>query len=94
MAYQIQLHRNSANRWYQLNPLLAEGEPGFETDTGKLKVGDGSTLWNDLPYFLPNDNINAPVTQADIDAHINSPLPHPVYDDGPDLTLIYENAKV
>lgn len=29
-----------------------------------------------------------------LEEHINSDLPHPVYDDGPSLALIYENAKV
>ena len=33
------------------NPVLSAGEPGFELDTGKLKIGDGSTYWNDLPYL-------------------------------------------
>lgn len=33
------------------NPVLGLGEPGYETDTGKLKIGDGSTAWNSLPYF-------------------------------------------
>lgn len=32
------------------NPVLAEGEFGVETDTFQIKVGDGETAWNDLPY--------------------------------------------
>lgn len=32
------------------NPLLLEGEPATESDTGKKKIGDGVTLWNALPY--------------------------------------------
>jgi hypothetical protein len=36
--------------WTSLNPLLKEGEPGIESDTGKMKVGDGSTRWSDLDY--------------------------------------------
>jgi hypothetical protein len=34
-----------------VNPTLAEGELGLETDTKKLKVGDGSTAWNSLGYY-------------------------------------------
>lgn len=30
---------------------MRQGEPGFETDTGKLKIGDGLTPWNALPYI-------------------------------------------
>lgn len=34
------------------------------------------------------------VTSDDLQAHVDSPLPHPVYDDGPSLEILYENAKV
>lgn len=36
--------------WTAANPLLKEGEPGFESDTNKMKVGDGLNRWNDLEY--------------------------------------------
>jgi len=36
--------------WVQQNPTLAAGEPGFELDTGKLKIGTGTVAWNSLPY--------------------------------------------
>lgn len=36
--------------WTAANPLLKEGEPGFESDTNKMKVGDGLNRWNDLDY--------------------------------------------
>lgn len=32
------------------NPILQLGEIGYETDTHLLKVGDGTTKWNSLPY--------------------------------------------
>ena len=34
--------------WTAANPLLKEGEPGFESDTNKMKVGDGLNRWNDF----------------------------------------------
>ena len=46
----LQLKRGTAARWVELNPILAAGEPGFEYDTKRLKIGDGNTTWNDLPY--------------------------------------------
>lgn len=46
----IQLKRATSNRWQQLNPVLSNGEPGFEKDTFKLKIGNGTLSWNDLPY--------------------------------------------
>lgn len=50
MASRIQLRRNSAANWVTDNPVLAVGEPGMETDTSRIKVGNGTLTWNDLPY--------------------------------------------
>jgi hypothetical protein len=50
MAVQIQFRRGTASQWSTANPQLAAGELGLETDTGKFKVGDGSTYWNTLAY--------------------------------------------
>jgi hypothetical protein len=50
MAIQIQYRRGSASQWTTTNPVLAIGEPGYETDTGKFKVGNGSTAWTSLAY--------------------------------------------
>jgi hypothetical protein len=47
---QFQFRRGTAAQWTSANPTLAAGEPGYETDTGKFKVGDGSTAWNSLSY--------------------------------------------
>lgn len=52
MSDRIQLRRDSAAVWTLVNPTLAQGEVGVETDTHKLKLGDGITPWNDLGYFL------------------------------------------
>ena len=49
------LKRGSAERWEELNPVLEKGEPGFVLDEGRLKVGDGITAFNDLPYIGEND---------------------------------------
>ena len=52
MADVIRLRRGTAAQWTAKNPVLAAGEPGFETDTGKHKIGTGAAPWADLPYFL------------------------------------------
>lgn len=49
----IQFRRDTAAVWAAANPVLASGEPGFETDTRKEKLGDGVTLWNALAYSPP-----------------------------------------
>jgi hypothetical protein len=51
MAATIQFKRGTAERWYTVNPILAIGEPGFVYDANKLKIGDGVTPWNELPYI-------------------------------------------
>lgn len=50
MADRIQLRRDTALNWFNTNPLLTQGELGFETDTKYFKIGDGVTLWNALAY--------------------------------------------
>ncbi len=47
----IQFRRGAAATWTSQNPTLSAGEPGFEGDTGKFKIGDGSTAWNSLDYI-------------------------------------------
>jgi hypothetical protein len=47
---QIQIRRGTASQWTSTNPTLASGEFGFETDTNKLKIGNGSTAWTSLGY--------------------------------------------
>jgi hypothetical protein len=47
---QVQVRRGTAAQWTSANPTLASGEQGFETDTLKLKIGNGSTAWNSLGY--------------------------------------------
>ena len=37
--------RDTASNWTSNNPTLLDGEFGWETDTKKLKIGDGSTAW-------------------------------------------------
>ena len=52
MASIIQIRRDTSANWISANSLLASGEMGLETDTGKFKFGDGVTLWNSLIYAI------------------------------------------
>lgn len=49
---QILLRNDIAANWTAANPVLGQGEVGLETDTKKLKVGDGTTAWNSLDYYV------------------------------------------
>jgi len=46
----IQLRSDRAAAWAIADPILRQGEPGAESDTGRMKVGDGVKSWSDLPY--------------------------------------------
>jgi len=54
-----QLRTNTSTNWSAVNPILSQGEPGYEADTGKLKIGNGTSSWNDLIYFSGSNNISA-----------------------------------
>lgn len=53
----IQLRRDTAANWSTNNPTPSAGEPCFETDTGKLKIGDGVTAYNNLAYQGGGDSL-------------------------------------
>jgi len=55
----LKLKRGIASDWATRNPILSEGEPGYELDTGKLKIGNGITGWNGLPYLSSGGSIGA-----------------------------------
>lgn len=55
MADRIQIRRDTKARWADLNPILAAGEMGFEIDNNRLKIGNGITAWNSLPYITETD---------------------------------------
>jgi hypothetical protein len=71
MTTRIKLRRDTAQNWLDANPILAAGEPGLETDTGKIKYGDGETAYADLPH-AGGDTLNddgSVVVQAGSTAH-------------------------
>jgi hypothetical protein len=60
----IQFRFGPASDWTAANPVLLEGEPGFEGDTGKVKVGDGIRHWVALPYLGSGSGGSSPVTSV------------------------------
>lgn len=57
MKSKFYFKRGQSADWTSQNPTLGPGEPGFELDTGKLKVGNGKTPWNELEYITDKDNL-------------------------------------
>lgn len=74
MSHRIQFRRDTKSRWAEINPVLMEGEVGLEVDTQNIKMGDGSTAWNDLEYGVgysnvtndPGDNENLVISQKGV----------------------------
>ena len=64
MANKIQFRRDTAANWTSVNPTISQGELGYETDTTKYKIGDGTTAWTSLAY-------NTSYSDADVDTHLN-----------------------
>ena len=67
----IQVKRGTAAALTSANQTLAAGEPCYETDTAKLKIGDGATAWTSLAYFGVStklDDLTAPDDNTDLNA--------------------------
>lgn len=90
--YTFKLRRDTPTRWAEENPVLADGEPGYEKGTHRMKIGDGYHAWLDLPYLSLSGTVEE--SNSTLPLHVNSEDPHPVYDDGRSFYLLYENAKV
>jgi hypothetical protein len=74
MAVTIKLRRGYLAKWEEVNPILAEGEPGWAIDAFILKVGNGQLRWTELPA------INVPdIDPADIEKAVFKYLEdHPI----------------
>jgi len=70
MATRMQQRRGTAAQWTSANPILAAGEIGFETDTGKFKMGNGSSAWSALSYFADSSDFDTTAIEATIDTKV------------------------
>lgn len=73
MADIIQIRRDTASNWTSTNPTLASGELALETDTGKLKAGDGSTAWTSLSYYTLGTSGFAPLASPTFTGTVTGP---------------------
>jgi hypothetical protein len=49
--------------------ILQPGEIGIETDTGRFKIGNGTNVWAELPYYLPDNNPTSDLTRQGKNSH-------------------------
>ncbi len=66
----MQQRRGTAAQWTSANPILAAGEIGFETDTGKFKMGNGSSAWSALSYFADASDFDTTAIESTIDSKV------------------------
>jgi hypothetical protein len=71
----IALRRDTEAEWAADNPTLAVGETGWTTDTRRVKLGDGVTAWNDLPYAVDGDIPAQTATPVSTDGSYDLPEP-------------------
>lgn len=68
----FKVRRGQSETWANINPTLTDGEPGYELDTHRLKIGDGNTSWNDLPYIGEASSLPDEITTEQIKEVITS----------------------
>ena len=61
----FRVRRHSAKEWYKDNPILDKDQPGMDTNTNRLKYGDGKTRWNALP-FATGSSENSGLNNTDV----------------------------
>lgn len=61
--YIVQLRRDTEANWLSVDPVLAAGEPAYETISKRLKVGDGVSRWSTIPYQQLDDVLPRPPAQ-------------------------------
>ena len=68
----MQQRRGTAAQWTAANPILAAGEIGFETDTSKFKMGNGSSTWGNLKYFTDAESVLGGISGVDLPAALDT----------------------
>jgi hypothetical protein len=93
MATRMQQRRGTAAQWTAANPVLAAGEIGFETDTSKFKMGNGSSAWTALTYFANAAELAAIIDGAPDLLNTLNELAASIGDDPAFLTTIATNLS-
>lgn len=61
----IQLRHDTSTNWQTQNPVLLEGEVAIETDSNKVKIGNGTDNYNTLPYITDQTKVDLDYSNAD-----------------------------
>lgn len=88
MASIIQIRRDTAANWTSANPVLSQGELGIETNTLKIKAGDGTTSWTSLGYLI---DVGDYLTSSSTNTLTNKTITNLVFD-GNYTEEVYTNS--
>jgi len=58
MRITIQVRRGTSAEWAAADPVLYDGEIGYNTTTNKVKVGDGVKKWSELDYLVADSSVD------------------------------------
>jgi hypothetical protein len=58
MATRIQVRRGTTAEWNNADPILNEGEFGYNTTLSQIKIGDGYTAWSELDYLVSDGTLD------------------------------------
>ena len=89
----MQQRRGTAAQWTAANPILAAGEIGFETDTNKFKMGNGSSTWTALTYFANAAELAAIIDSAPETLNTLNELAAAIQDDPAFFTTVAANLE-
>jgi len=59
VAVRIQMRRGTSSDWNSADPILNEGEIGYNSTLGQIKIGDGTSLWSELTYLATESELNS-----------------------------------
>lgn len=79
MTAQIRIRRDTSANWSSVDPVLATGEFGYATDTGELKVGDGTTAWTSLSFEVSNYKSYTPTVAQGATTNITKTVTYSKY---------------
>lgn len=70
---------DTAENWSAKNSVLLAGEIGIESDTLRMKAGDGTTAWNDLSYIQAPSNVTVSINSDGADTYIEVPVENLIF---------------
>jgi hypothetical protein len=72
MATRIQVRRGTTSQWNTADPVLNEGEIGYNNTLGQIKVGDGESNWSELDYLVNSSSLGTSLGSYILDTEKSS----------------------